>query len=256
MKKAVIIGASSGIGARLAGLLAEDGYTLGLVARRVHLLEELARSLPSRCFVRGIDVSAVPEAMEAFDGLLAEMGGVDLAIISAGTGFINPDLDWITEKETIDTNVTGFAAMANVAFRHFLAKGSGHLVAVSSIAALRGSGQAPAYNASKAFISNYMQGLRQKAAKAGAPILITDIRPGLVDTAMAKGDGLFWIQRRFSPSGPASGTRDSAGGNEKSLHCIGNLCSLYNSNTAYVHKKSEKNCAKLVKPSMAVNPVT
>ena len=194
MRKAVIIGASSGIGSQLASFLAQDGYELGLVARRVHLLEELARSLPTRCFVRGIDVSAVPEAMNALEELLVEMGGADLVVISAGTGFLNPDLDWAREKETIDTNVSGFAAMANVAFRHFCAKGCGHLVSISSIAALRGNSQAPAYNASKAFISNYMQGLRQKTAKMGVPILITDIKPGLVDTAMAKGEGLFWVQ--------------------------------------------------------------
>lgn len=194
MKKAVIIGASSGIGSEIAKLLAEEGYILGLAARRTHLLEELAGSLPTECFIRCIDVSAVAEAMNVLEGLLLEMGGVDLVIISAGTGFINPGLDWMKEKETIDVNVSGFAAVANVAFQHFCSKGSGHLVAISSIAALRGSGEAPAYNASKAFISNYMQGLRQRAAKMGLPIMVTDIKPGLVDTAMAKGEGLFWVQ--------------------------------------------------------------
>ncbi len=193
-KKAVIIGASSGIGYEMAKLLAEEGYILGLAARRVHLLEELAGSLPMECFIRVIDVSAVSEAMNVMEGLLLEMGGVDLVIIGAGTGFINADLDWTKEKETIDVNVSGFAAMANVAFKHFCSRGSGHLVSISSIAALRGSGQAPAYNASKAFMSNYMQGLRQRAAKTGNSIMITDIKPGLVDTAMAKGEGLFWVQ--------------------------------------------------------------
>ncbi|MEN6437235.1 MAG: SDR family NAD(P)-dependent oxidoreductase [Syntrophobacter sp.] len=194
VKRAVIIGASSGIGRELARVLAEEGYTLGLVARRVHLLEDLAQSLPTQCFIHAIDVSALPEAMRLMEELLLEMGGADLVIIGAGTGFINPDLEWSKEKETIDVNVSGFAAIANVAFRHFSERGSGHLVSISSIAALRGSGQAPAYNASKAFISNYMQGLRQRSAKMGASIRITDIQPGLVDTAMAKGEGLFWVQ--------------------------------------------------------------
>jgi len=194
MKKAVIIGASSGIGKELSRVLAEEGYVLGLVARRVHLLEELAQSLPTQCYIRAIDVSAVPEAMRLLEELLFEMGGADLVIIGAGTGFVNPDLEWTKEKETIDVNVSGFAAMANVAFRHCCRRGSGHLVSISSISALRGSAEAPAYNASKAFISNYMQGLRQKSAKMRVPVRITDIQPGLVDTAMAKGEGLFWVQ--------------------------------------------------------------
>lgn len=194
MKKAVIIGASSGIGRELARVLAEEGYVLGLASRRVHLLEELARSLSTQCYISGFDVSALPEGMRIFEELLDKMGGVDLVIISAGTGFINPELEWSKEKETIDLNVSGFAAMANVAFRYFSERGSGHLVSISSIAALRGSGEAPAYNASKAFVSNYMQGLQQKAAKMGMPVKITDIKPGLVDTAMAKGEGLFWVQ--------------------------------------------------------------
>ncbi len=83
--------------------------------------------------------------------------------------------------------------MANIAMHHFLSKGSGHLVGISSIAAIRGDDTAPAYNASKAFISNYMAGLRKKISKARLPIVVTDVQPGFVDTAMAKGDGLFWV---------------------------------------------------------------
>jgi short-subunit dehydrogenase len=66
-------------------------------------------------------------------------------------------------------------------------------VVISSIGGIRGSSQAPSYNASKAYQINYTEGLRQKAAKLKMPIFITDIRPGLVDTKMAKGEGLFWV---------------------------------------------------------------
>jgi short-subunit dehydrogenase len=75
----------------------------------------------------------------------------------------------------------------------FLAQGYGHLAGISSIAALRGSWEAPAYNASKAFASNYLEGMHAKAVKSGKPIYVTDIQPGFVDTAMAQGEGLFWI---------------------------------------------------------------
>ncbi len=83
--------------------------------------------------------------------------------------------------------------MANVAFNYFEKKGSGHIVGISSIAALRGASDSPAYNASKAYMSNYLQGLRQKAYKSGLSITITDIQPGFVNTSMAQGRGLFWV---------------------------------------------------------------
>jgi short-subunit dehydrogenase len=71
MKKAIILGASSGIGKELAGVLSTEGYILGLAARRVHLMEQLARELPSECFVRKIDISCPREAMRILEELLA-----------------------------------------------------------------------------------------------------------------------------------------------------------------------------------------
>jgi short-subunit dehydrogenase len=193
MKKAIIVGASSGIGKSLAQTLAKDGYTVGLAARRLPLLLDLQKEIGNQTLVKQIDVSIIPDAILRFSELIQEMDGVDLIIISAGTGFMNPELDWDKENQTIAVNVTGFAAIANVAIQHFLKKGAGHLVNISSIAAIRGSGSAPAYNASKAFESIYMDGLGNKIAKLGVPIIITDIQPGFVDTAMAQGEGLFWV---------------------------------------------------------------
>lgn len=119
------------------------------------------------------------------------MESVHLIVICAGTGHLNPKLDWDKEKNTIDTNVTGFCAMANTAIRYFQQQGFGHLVAISSIARIRGNPKAPAYNASKAFVSNYMEALRIKTKHSN--ISVTDIQPGFVDTKMSKGDKLFWV---------------------------------------------------------------
>lgn len=193
VKNAVVIGASSGIGKELAKILASNGYNVGLVARRLNLLTELAKELPPPVFVKAIDVSKPVEAMLLLRELIAEMNGVDLFVVSAGVGFINQDLDWEREQETIAVNVSGFTAAVNVAVEHLRARGAGHIVGISSVAALRGHGDAPAYNASKAFMSNYMQGLRQKFSKLNLPIVVTDVQPGFVNTAMAKGDGLFWV---------------------------------------------------------------
>lgn len=193
MKNAVVIGASSGIGRELAKILASNGYSIGLVARRLNLLSELGRELPNPVFVKAIDVSKPVEAMPLLRELIAEMNGVDLFVVSAGVGCINRDLDWEREQETIAVNVSGFVAAVNVAVEHLQTRGSGHIVGISSLAALRGNGEAPAYNASKAFLSNYMQGLRHKFSKLNLPIVVTDVQPGFVNTAMAKGDGLFWV---------------------------------------------------------------
>jgi short-subunit dehydrogenase len=193
MKRAIIIGASSGIGRELAKVFSLDGYVVGLTGRRVDLLISLQQELPAPSFVKQMDVSQPSEAMCCLEDLICEMDNVNLIVISAGVGFINPELEWEKEKAAIDVNVTGFAALANVAVKHFIEQSCGHLVVISSIAALRGSGAAPAYNASKAFASNYMEGIRQKISKLKLPIIVTDIQPGFVDTAMAKGEGLFWV---------------------------------------------------------------
>ncbi len=193
MKKAILIGASSGIGAALAVDLADAGYSLGLVARRLELLDEVASQLSVPVQTRSIDISEPEEAMRRLGALIEEMEEVDLFVLCSGIGFKNPDLDWAIESETIRTNVAGFTAMANVAALHLEARGTGHLVGISSIAAIRGSAYAPAYNASKAFVSNYLEALRHRFAKKRLAITVTDIQPGFVDTAMAKGEGLFWV---------------------------------------------------------------
>jgi len=192
-KKAIIIGATSGIGKELAKVVSQNNYIVGLAGRRTHLLDELKEGLPRETFIKYIDVAKPDDAMNQLNNLISEMGDIDLIVISSGTGFINHDLNWAQEKETIDVNVSGFVSMSNIAMHHFISKGSGHLVGISSIAAIRGDDTAPAYSASKAFISNYMAGLRKKISKAGLCIVVTDIKPGFVDTAMAKGDGLFWV---------------------------------------------------------------
>jgi short-subunit dehydrogenase len=192
MKKAIVIGASSGIGRELAKVLSRNGYAVGVMARRSHLLNELCNEIMGQILVQEIDAADAETAMGILASFIEKMGGIDLIVISAGIGDINDDLTWSLEHATIRTNVTGFAALANVAIHHFIKKGSGHLVCISSIAALRGGRESPAYNASKAFESNYLEGLRQKVRKLALPITITDIKPGFVKTAMAKGDGIFW----------------------------------------------------------------
>jgi short-subunit dehydrogenase len=193
MKKAIIIGATSGIGKGLAELFAANNYKVGITGRRKELLLELKDENPDAYLTKVLDVTNTRAAIQQLEELIDELGGLDLLVISSGIGEINEALDFEIENKTIDTNIVGFTCIADWTFNYFEKQQSGHLVVISSIGGIRGNHQAPAYNASKAYQINYTEGLRQKAAKLKMPIYITDIRPGLVDTKMAKGEGLFWV---------------------------------------------------------------
>lgn len=193
MKKAIVVGATSGIGQRLARLLVENNYKVGITGRRTYLLEQLKTEKPESYFIKTLDSKQTALSGQLLQELTQEMGGLDLLVISSGTGDLNENLDFEIEKDTLDTNVGGFTAIADWAFNYFREQKQGHLVGISSIAGLRGNRQAPAYSASKAFQINYLEGLRIRAVKTTLPIFISDIRPGFVDTEMAKGEGLFWV---------------------------------------------------------------
>ncbi len=189
----IIIGATSGIGKALFGKYANDGNRIGIVGRRANLLDELRQEHPDTTVTAIADITKQDETARAIDALRAELKDIDLAIVCSGTGNINATLGYAVERPTIDTNVTGWTFVIDTLYQIFEQQGHGHLVAITSVGGLRGEPMAPAYSASKAYQINYMEALRKKAFKSGGHIIVTDIRPGLVDTAMAKGDGLFWV---------------------------------------------------------------
>lgn len=184
-KKVIIVGASSGMGRELAKIMAHNGYIVGIAAPQHDLLASLQQEITAKTYAQVIDVCNA-DARQRLQQLIDQMGGIDIVVLCAGIGPRNPNLDFELDKKTIDVNVTGFCAMATIAMQHFLRQKHGHLVAISSVAGIRGNDTAPAYNASKAFISNYLEGLRKKMAREKQAIYITDIKPGFVDTVMAK----------------------------------------------------------------------
>lgn len=192
-KTIIIIGATSGIGKALFENYAKNGNRLGIVGRRKNLLDELRCQHPSNTYTATADITKQDEIEQAVQSLHKELGSIDLAIVCSGTGEINPSLDYDVECPTLDTNVTGWTFVVDMLYHIFEQQGHGHLVAITSAGGLRGEPMAPAYSASKAYQINYMEALQKKAFKSGGHIKVTDIRPGLVDTAMAKGEGLFWV---------------------------------------------------------------
>ena len=189
----IIIGATSGIGKALYEKYAADGNHIGIVGRRTHLLDELQQQQPECTITATADITKQDEVERAIHDFTKELGHVDLAIVCSGTGEINPTLDYALERHTLDTNVMGWTYVIDTLFHLFEQQAHGHLVAITSAGGLRGEPMAPAYSATKAYQINYMEALRKKAFKAGGKVIVTDIRPGLVNTAMAKGEGLFWV---------------------------------------------------------------
>ena len=193
MKRAIVIGATSGIGRELATLLAKNNYVVGITGRRTDLLKGLNKENPVSFKWKAFDITDTKATIENLNSLIVELGGLDLMIISSGSGDLNENLVFEIEKRTIDLNVTGFTAVCDWAFNYFEQQKHGHLTAITSVAGLRGSSQAPAYSATKSYQIKYLESLRLKAKGTKLPIFVTDIRPGFVDTAMAKGKGLFWV---------------------------------------------------------------
>ena len=189
----IIIGATSGIGRALFKKYAVDGNRIGIVGRRTYLLDKLRQEHPDTTITVMADITKQDEIAQAIDALHSELKDIDLAIVCSGTGDINASLDYAVERPTIDTNVMGWTFVVDTLYNIFEQQDHGHLVAITSAGGLRGEPMAPAYSASKAYQINYMEALRKKAFKSRAHIIVTDIRPGLVDTAMAKGEGLFWV---------------------------------------------------------------
>ena len=192
MKKAIIVGATSGIGRELASILILNNYKVGITGRRLKLLEEIKATSPDNYIIKSFDCTTASNSIKLQE-LTEELGGLDLLIMSSGTGDENSKLDFEEDKKTVNLNVKAFTEIMDWSYNFFKKQGFGHITAISSVAGLRGSKIAPAYFASKAYQINYLESLRKMAKK---PIYITDIRPGYVDTPMALGDNLFWVSSK------------------------------------------------------------
>ncbi len=181
-KRAIVIGASSGIGREVALLLMKDGWTVGVAARREEPLRELGAAAWQQ-----IDVTQ-DDAAARLRQLIAALGGMDLFFYASGIGKQNRELREDIELATMQTNAMGFTRMVGEAYRYFAEQGSGHIAAITSIAGTKGLGPAPSYSATKAMQNVYLQALEQQAHARGLNIRFTDIRPGFVDTALLSGD--------------------------------------------------------------------
>lgn len=186
-RKAIIMGATSGIGRRVAELMIGEGWRLAVCGRNTSALAEVESIAPGRVKGYEIDVTQA-DAEERLESAIKDMESdgtrLDLYLHVSGVGSQNRMLDGATEGRTVMTNALGWTRMVGVAYRHFAEAGGGHIAAVSSIAGTRGLGAAPSYSATKAFQNTYLEALAQLSRMEGRKIDFTDIRPGFVRTPL------------------------------------------------------------------------
>lgn len=187
MKKAIIIGATSGIGLEVAKLLAAKGWQVGIAGRRTERLVEIVGSNENIVAYKQIDITK-EDADSLLLDFINEMGGIDLYFHSSGIGWQNVELDADKEMKTVATNCVGFTRMVDTAFNYFKsAKATGHIACITSIARTKGLGAAPSYSATKRYQSHYLECLTQMAKMNSMSLTITDIRPGFVATDLISG---------------------------------------------------------------------
>ena len=198
-KRAIIVGASSGIGAALARRLASEGWTLALLARRADRLAALCEQINAASG----DVRAVPYAHDVADTasvpsllqkILADLGGLEMIVYCTGialpTGFKHYNFE--TDRKMTEVNYIGALAWLDPAAALFQSQGSGHIVGISSVAGDRGRVKNPAYNASKAALTCYLEALRNRLTRRGIHVLT--VKPGYVATEMTQGQkGMFLV---------------------------------------------------------------
>jgi len=181
-KRAIIMGATSGMGKGVAMGLLKDGYTIGVAGRRAEELVKIQKLYPNKVFIKIIDVTK-EDAPTLLLQLINDMGGVELYFHSSGYGKQNLNLDLDIERNTVLTNALGFTQMIDTVFNYFKNnKKHGQIAIISSVAGTKGLGVAPSYSATKRYEWIYIEALSQLARIQNIDITFTDIRPGFVAT--------------------------------------------------------------------------
>ncbi len=184
----LITGASSGLGRGMAREFAKLGRNLALCARRTDRLEELKKEILAahpgiRVFTRSMDVLQYDQVFQVFRAFRDDLGHLDRIIVNAGmgkgaslgTGY------FYANRQTVETNFVGALAQCEAALEIFRAQKAGHLVTISSVAAVRGMPRSQtAYAATKAALASLSEGIR--ADLMGLPIAVTTIYPGYIRT--------------------------------------------------------------------------
>lgn len=198
-QRAIVIGASSGIGAALVHELAHAGYCVAALARREAKLETMSETINAVLEKTAVlpythSVTDYDDIPALFQKIVGDLGGLDLVIYNAGVlhqvGI--DEYNFEKDRAMVEINTLGAIAWLNEAAHRFERAGKGHIVGIGSIAGDRGRVGSPVYNTSKAALHTYLESLRNRLAKKG--VTVTTIKPGFVQTQMLEGASrTFWV---------------------------------------------------------------
>lgn len=195
-RQAIIVGASSGIGAQLARQLAAEGCRVALVARRELELQTLVDEIggPEKALTYVHDVTCFDQVPGLFQDICHDLGGLDLIIYAAGVmpRILPDEYDFEKDRLNIEVNLLGAVAWLNQAAIRFGRAGQGTIVGISSVAGDRGRGGYPVYGATKAALSAYLESLRNRVGRLG--VAVVTVKPGPVETPMTAGMGHLPLQ--------------------------------------------------------------
>jgi NAD(P)-dependent dehydrogenase (short-subunit alcohol dehydrogenase family) len=200
-RHALVVGASSGMGAALVRQLASEGYRVAALARRATELDALQRECaPLAAATGGAVLTAVHDVRDGaavpalFERLVRELGGLELLVYAAGVmpKIEKDQYDSAIDREILAVNLDGAIAWGNECANYMRTRRRGTLVGISSIAGDRGRKGNPVYCTSKAALNTYLEALRNRLSESG--VHVCTIKPGYVDTRMTQGmDKLFWL---------------------------------------------------------------
>lgn len=194
MNKIIIMGATSGLGRALAERYIKAGWTVGVAGRNETALRELVDSAPDSVFASQIDILS-EDASDKLKNLIDRCGGMDIYLHCSGIALLDKDYTVENEVRICETNAVGLTRMCVSAYNYFeSAKRPGRLVAITSIAGVRGIEALPAYSASKAYDSTLLEALRQKANSQNLPLRIVDIKPGWTRTPLLDTDKHYMFE--------------------------------------------------------------
>lgn len=191
-RRAIIVGASVGMGAALARKLAREGYAVALVARQKDKLNALCAEInqsagETRAMAFAHDVANYDDAPRLLKDLVAQIGGLDAFIFMAGINYPpggNDKYNFENDRKMIEVNLIGAMAWLTPVAEMFQNAKSGQIVGIGSVAGDRGRVGNPGYNTSKAALHTYLEALRNRLTRHGVNVLT--VKPGFVKTEMLK----------------------------------------------------------------------
>lgn len=191
-RRAIVVGASVGMGAALSKKLTKEGYAVALVSRQKDKLEEICAEInqasgETRALAYAHDVSRYKEVPTLLKKIVTDLGGLDTFIFMAGVNYPPGGMDkynFENDRQMVEVNLIGAIAWLTPVAEMFQNARAGQIVGIGSVAGDRGRVGNPGYNTSKSGLHTYLEALRNRLTRHGVNVLT--VKPGFVKTEMLK----------------------------------------------------------------------